>query len=188
MRHTFVRQKSVLKSAQSKINDSILRSTLKKIFMVLRCLRLAIREKVTKKYKFDTSLSKQFLLIFCLINCLLCPPYTHIYIYSVPYYRYYYPSYFIGCVFFNKMLKISTSSFRMFLFLRTTAQMTTAKQAVGRSMYCEFLSSDKFAPRHLGPNDAEQQQMLNAIGCRYKLNLDVMDAISKKDHVDSPFY
>ncbi|KRX59829.1 hypothetical protein T09_8803 [Trichinella sp. T9] len=23
---------------------------------------------------------------------------------------------------------------------------------------------------------------------RYKLNLDVMDAISKKDHVDSPFY
>ncbi|KRX61601.1 hypothetical protein T09_3339 [Trichinella sp. T9] len=124
MRHTFVRQKSVLKSAQSKINDSILRSTLKKIFMVLRCLRLAIREKVTKKYKFDTSL------------------------------------------FFNKMLKISTSSFRMFLFLRTTAQMTTAKQAVGRSMYCEFLSSDKFAPRHLGPNDTEQQQMLNVIGCR----------------------
>ncbi|KAL1238948.1 Glycine dehydrogenase (decarboxylating) [Trichinella spiralis] len=69
-------------------------------------------------------------------------------------------------MFFDKMLKISTSSFRMFLFLRTTAQMTTAKQAVGRSMYCEFLSSDKFAPRHLGPNDAEQQQMLNAIGCK----------------------
>ncbi|KRX94388.1 Glycine dehydrogenase [decarboxylating], mitochondrial [Trichinella pseudospiralis] len=69
-------------------------------------------------------------------------------------------------MFFGKMLKISTSNFRMFLFSRTIAQTITAKHAVGRSMYCEFLSSDKFAPRHLGPNDAEQQQMLNAVGCK----------------------
>ncbi|KRZ12721.1 Glycine dehydrogenase [decarboxylating], mitochondrial [Trichinella zimbabwensis] len=73
-----------------------------------------------------------------------------------------------SCVmqFFDKMLKISTFNFRMFLFSRTTAQRITAKHAVGRFMYCEFLSSDKFAPRHLGPNDVEQQQMLNAIGCK----------------------
>ncbi|OUC49634.1 glycine dehydrogenase [Trichinella nativa] len=75
------------------------------------------------------------------------------------------------------MLKISTSSFRISVFLRTTAQMTTAKQAVGRSMYCEFLSSDKFAPRHLGPNDAEQQQMLNAIGCRSYIGMGFNDCI-----------
>ncbi|XP_003373436.1 putative glycine dehydrogenase [Trichinella spiralis] len=75
------------------------------------------------------------------------------------------------------MLKISTSSFRISVFLRTTAQMTTAKQAVGRSMYCEFLSSDKFAPRHLGPNDAEQQQMLNAIGCKSYIGMGFNDCI-----------